>query len=82
MKNGNCTECDKPLFDQNPDGESQLCDACFEELVEEEPADVCEYCKGDGKIPKLILDTSENMPSGGEWVDSGELEDCICKIEK
>lgn len=39
MKNGNCTECDKPLFDQNPDGESQLCDTCFEELVEEEPHD-------------------------------------------
>lgn len=54
----------------------------IDELVEEEPADVCEYCKGEGKVPKLILDNSENMPSGGEWVDSGELETCICRIEK
>jgi len=32
MKKGSCIECDKPLFDQNTDEESQLCDERLEEL--------------------------------------------------
>ena len=31
MKKGSCIECDKPLFDQNPDEESQHCDECLKE---------------------------------------------------
>lgn len=51
----------------------------IDELVQEDPAE-CEYCHGEGKIPKLVLEQGDNMPPGGEWVESGELEDCICKI--
>lgn len=29
MKKGNCSECDKPLFDQNKDEKSELCDDCL-----------------------------------------------------
>lgn len=32
MKHGECTECGKPLFDQNPDEIRQLCDECAAEL--------------------------------------------------
>lgn len=38
MKHGSCTECDKPLFDQNPDETRQLCDDCarIEDDIERE----------------------------------------------
>lgn len=32
MIKGNCTECDKPLFDQDPDETSQLCDNCLKDI--------------------------------------------------
>lgn len=28
MKNGECIECGKPLYDQNPDEPLQICDDC------------------------------------------------------
>ena len=31
MKIKNCTECDTPLFDQNPTERSNMCDKCKKE---------------------------------------------------
>lgn len=81
----------KELICECGDTESQHIDNCEQcvipecgckSFVEESSDDVCEYCHGTGEVPKLMLDNSDNMPSGGAWVESGELETCICKIEK
>lgn len=35
MKNGNCSQCDKPLFDQDPYELGTLCDECRQEYRDE-----------------------------------------------
>ena len=66
MKKGNCTECDKPLFDQHLAEDIQLCDDCSE---------LCELCGGTGEVSEDVWDNDSHtyQPTG--------TKKCLCRTQ-